>query len=68
MDEFVIEKYIEINVGISIVYADPHSYNTIEEGDRERIHIFIANDIIKKLTLVCSSSWRLQKTAIEIYL
>ena len=32
MDEFVIEKYIEINIGISIVYADPdpHSYNTIE--------------------------------------
>ena len=68
MDEFVIEKYIEINIGISIVYADLHSYNTIEEGDREHIHIFIANDIIKKLTLVCSSSWRLQKTAIEIYL
>ena len=58
MDEFVIEKYIEINIGISIVYADPdpHSYNIIEEGDREHIHIFIANDIIKKLTLVCSSS------------
>ena len=29
MDEFVIEKYIEINKGISIVYADSdlHSYS-----------------------------------------
>ena len=31
MDEFVIEKYIEMSIGIStsIVYADPdpHSYN-----------------------------------------
>ena len=29
MNEFVIEKYIEINKGISIMYADPdpRSYN-----------------------------------------
>ena len=29
VDEFVIEKYIEINKGISIMYADsdPHSYS-----------------------------------------
>ena len=39
MDEFVIEKYIEISMGISIgtsiMYADPdpHSFSvTIEEG------------------------------------
>ena len=38
MDEFVIEKCIEINKGISIIYADPDprfysvtiQYNTIE--------------------------------------
>ena len=35
--------------------------------DREHVHIFIAKDITKKLTLVCISSWRLQETAMEIY-
>ena len=27
MDEFVIEKYIEINKGISIMYADPDPHS-----------------------------------------
>ena len=35
VDEFVIEKYIEISIGISIVYARSsllHCYNTMEEA------------------------------------
>ena len=75
---FVIEKYIEISIGMSIntdiVYADPDScslsvmirYN--RKYDRKHVQIFTAKDITKKLILVCSSSWRLQKTTIEIYL
>ena len=64
MDEFLIEKYIEMSKGISINissgigYADPdpHSYSvTIQYNrrsyDKEHTHIFIAKDIIKKLTL-----------------
>ena len=35
--------------------------------DREHVHIFIAEDITKKLILVCSSNRKLQKTTIEIY-
>ena len=38
------------------------------KNDREHVHLFIAKAITKKLTLVCSFSWRLQETAIEIYL
>ena len=63
MDEFVIEKYIEINIGIStgIVYADPNPHFfgvTIRQkkGDREHVRIFIAKDITKKLTLACGSN------------
>ena len=36
--------------------------------DREHVHIMIVKDITKTLIMVCSSSWRLQETAIEIYL
>ena len=28
MDEFVIEKYIEISIGTGIVYADPDSHSS----------------------------------------
>ena len=65
MDEFVIEKYIEISIGRSIntdiVYADPdpHPFSVtiqLKKYNREHVHIFIAKDITKKLTLACSSS------------
>ena len=66
MQAFVIEKYIEMSIGMSIntgiVYADPDScslsvmvqYN--RKYDRKHVQIFTAKDITKKLILVCSSS------------
>ena len=50
---------------IQILTLSVLQYN--RKDDREHIYIFIAKDITKKLTLVCRSSWRLQETAIEIY-
>ena len=59
MDEFVIEKYIEISIGISIstaiVYADPdpHFYSvTIRRYDREHVHIFIAPLFLDKTQFI----------------
>ena len=46
VDEFVIEKYIEINKDINIMYK---FYDTIRKDDMEHVHIFIANDTNKKL-------------------
>ena len=39
MDEFVIEKYIEISIGIGIVYADPrpHSYSVMIQQEEDII-------------------------------
>ena len=56
VDEFVIEKYLEISTGIMYANPVPHSYSvTIQYNrrsyDKEHTHIFIAKDIIKKLTL-----------------
>ena len=60
MDEFVIEKYIEINKGINIslmykfiliqiIILIMLQYNRI---DRKYVHIFVAKDISKKVKLV----------------
>ena len=46
MGEFVIEKYIEINKDINIIYK---FYDKIRKDDMEHVHIFIANDTNKKL-------------------
>ena len=51
---------------IQILALSVLQYN--RKNDREHVHIFIAKDITKELILVCSSSWWLQETAIEIYL
>ena len=53
MDELVIEKYIETSIDILYADRDPHSYSvTIQQKiDWEHVHIFIAKDITKKLTL-----------------
>ena len=39
VDEFVIEKYIEISIGIGIVYADPrpHSYSVMIQQEEDII-------------------------------
>ena len=51
VDEFVIEKYIEINKGISIqiLALIMLQYN---RSDIEHVHIFIAKDVKKKVNLV----------------
>ena len=51
---------------IQILTLTMLQYN--RKKDRDHVHIFIAKDITKKLTLVCNSSWRLQETAMKIYL
>ena len=69
MDEFVIEKYIKIRIGISTGIINKYrnkcmliqiltlivlQYN--RKDDRKHVRLFIAKDITKKITLACSSS------------